>query len=268
MNPDYYKILGVVDTAEDAVIRAAYKALMQIYHPDKFNGDRAEAERRTKDIVEAYSVLSDPAKRKAYDQRRAEEKPEYHSDPDGSDHRGFRAAEETLNAKWEMAAEYVHGLKVLYNNLASISPELAYTFKLCLLEQKAFDRATLIANGLEDQYLTKYFGSNASIKIFAKKLLSGGYKEAARELNSVITVLGSSVNAADVIYRIAKKYKVPSYQQAGDPTGGGKDAWREEKDEKQLPEGCAVILWLALGVVIFTVITFLIIGVGQKLLGM
>jgi len=41
---DFYRILGVIDTAELVVIKAAYKALMMIYHPDKFEGDKDEAE--------------------------------------------------------------------------------------------------------------------------------------------------------------------------------------------------------------------------------
>jgi hypothetical protein len=156
--------------------------------------------------------------------------------------------------------------------IAVISPELAYTFKLCLLEQKAFDRATLIATGLEDQYLTKYFGSNTSVKIFAKKLLTGGHREAARELNSVVTVLGSSVNASDVISRIAKKYKVPLYPHGADPwkdpnTEKPKEKTTNPQTETEQPAGCAVILWILLGVAAFTVITFLVIGVGQTILG-
>jgi DnaJ-class molecular chaperone len=69
---NYYKILGVMDDAEDIVIRAAYKALAQRYHPDKWQGDEDSANRKMSDINEAYGVLSDKAKRATYDQ-------EYHS---------------------------------------------------------------------------------------------------------------------------------------------------------------------------------------------
>ena len=58
----YYQILGVTPDAEDIVIRAAYKALSQRYHPDKFKGSAEEAEARIKEINIAYSILSDKEK--------------------------------------------------------------------------------------------------------------------------------------------------------------------------------------------------------------
>lgn len=73
MNPahkDFYYILGVSDKAEFAVIKAAYKALMMIYHPDRQAGNPEQAIKKTKDIIEAYTVLIDPVKRKKYDAQR------------------------------------------------------------------------------------------------------------------------------------------------------------------------------------------------------
>ena len=52
---DFYRVLGVIDSAEMVVIRAAYKALMMVYHPDRFEGDKEEAIRKTKEINEAYA---------------------------------------------------------------------------------------------------------------------------------------------------------------------------------------------------------------------
>lgn len=65
-NVDYYKTLGVSKTATEQEIKKAFRKLAQKYHPDKNPGDK-EAERRFKEINEAYSVLSDEAKRKQYD---------------------------------------------------------------------------------------------------------------------------------------------------------------------------------------------------------
>lgn len=64
---DYYAILGVNKTAEDAEIKKVYRKLARQYHPDMNPGDR-QAEATFKEINEAYEVLSDPEKRKKYDQ--------------------------------------------------------------------------------------------------------------------------------------------------------------------------------------------------------
>lgn len=65
-NVDYYKTLGVSKTATEQDIKKAFRKLAQKFHPDKNPGDK-EAERRFKEINEAYSVLSDAEKRKQYD---------------------------------------------------------------------------------------------------------------------------------------------------------------------------------------------------------
>jgi curved DNA-binding protein len=64
---DYYKDLGVGKTATSAEIKKAYRRLANKYHPDKTKGDKT-AEEKFKEINEANEVLSDPVKRKKYDQ--------------------------------------------------------------------------------------------------------------------------------------------------------------------------------------------------------
>ncbi|MBM4464824.1 MAG: J domain-containing protein [Chloroflexi bacterium] len=64
---DYYNILGVDRNAEEKEIKKAYRRLARQYHPDVNPGDKA-AEERFKDINEAHEVLSDPEKRRKYDQ--------------------------------------------------------------------------------------------------------------------------------------------------------------------------------------------------------
>ena len=64
---DYYKVLGVSNTATDKEIKKAYRKLSLKHHPDKNQGDTENAEIIFKKINEAYSVLSDKNKRKNYD---------------------------------------------------------------------------------------------------------------------------------------------------------------------------------------------------------
>ncbi len=63
---DYYEVLGVDKTADDAAIKRAYRKLAKKYHPDANPGDEAAAE-KFRECSEAYAVLSDAEKRKAYD---------------------------------------------------------------------------------------------------------------------------------------------------------------------------------------------------------
>ncbi|XP_041977184.1 dnaJ homolog subfamily B member 6 isoform X1 [Aricia agestis] len=74
---DYYRTLGVSRTATEAEIKKAYRKLALKWHPDKNPDNADEANRRFKEISEAYEVLSDENKRKVYDAR-------------GSSHHGHR----------------------------------------------------------------------------------------------------------------------------------------------------------------------------------
>lgn len=64
---DYYEVLGVGKDADDASLKKAYRQIAKKYHPDMNPGDK-EAEKKFKEASEAYAVLSDPEKRRQYDQ--------------------------------------------------------------------------------------------------------------------------------------------------------------------------------------------------------
>jgi len=81
---DYYEVLGVSKSATEDELKKAYRKLAKQYHPDANPDNKEEAEKKFKEVNEAYEVLSDPQKRKMYDQFG-------HSGPNGysSDFSGF-----------------------------------------------------------------------------------------------------------------------------------------------------------------------------------
>ncbi|MFW0110661.1 DnaJ C-terminal domain-containing protein [Rothia sp. P13129] len=69
LHQDFYKVLGVSEKASDAEIKKAYRKLARKYHPDQNSGDTV-AEKKFKEVSEAYDVLSDKKHREEYDQIR------------------------------------------------------------------------------------------------------------------------------------------------------------------------------------------------------
>lgn len=209
MNPDkdYYAILGVIPGAEDIVIRAAYKALAQRYHPDRFHGLQEDAHARMSELNEAYGVLSDELKRKSYDQRRGAK-----MDPGGGE---FGDAEERpppgddpLENDWRIALKYYPDLAALERRLSRFSWKLANTYRAYLLETQQFEPRELLAGLMENHFLKVYFGDDKKAVDFARRLIGAKQRNAALALNEAIRVLGNSVEMTGVIAQIGRDFGI------------------------------------------------------------
>jgi len=202
---DYYAILGVLPIAEDVVIRAAYKALAQRYHPDRFEGATEDAQRRMAEINEAYSVLSDHAKRTEYDELRGSNTQAGDSYFNG-DADDAPPHYDPLERDWIVALKYFPDLQDLESHLAKISWRLAYSFKAYLLDEKQFENRKRVADTMEAKFLELYFGTNPTLVSFARKLIDGGHKRAAKALNEAVRILGSNIDPDRVINQIKGEF--------------------------------------------------------------
>jgi curved DNA-binding protein CbpA len=185
---DYYKTLGVLDSAEIDDIRVAYKKLLMKYHPDRNPLDIDFATKKTQEITKAYDVLSDIDKRYTYDQERC-----VHSNQ--SDKNTSNSSfNDVLNRRWDIAIEDVNGLEDIYEELNKISPEVSLSFKAKLLQSMAFDKAEELADDLTKEYLIKYFGSNKKVNRFVLWLLINGRRDIAKEVNKSVVTLGEGLD--------------------------------------------------------------------------
>jgi curved DNA-binding protein CbpA len=205
MQKDHYRILGVIQDAEDIVIKAAYRALAQRYHPDKWAGSPAEATRRMSKINGAFVVLSDPKKRKQYDQNRVSN--EYNEpEEDSSNAVTEDDLGNSLDENWSEAVKYFTDLEDIINDLSRISKPLAQTYKVYLLENRDFTKRKIIADEFERKFLEKYFGTNEEIIRFSRFLIRWKVKSAAKELNRAINLLGNNIHPKLIINRILDNY--------------------------------------------------------------
>lgn len=204
---DHYAVLGLLPSAQDFLVRAAYKALAQRYHPDRFQGPSEEAHRRMAELNAAYAVLSDPTARAEYDRSRQETPPsDYYFGEEARTQEPPNSG--PLENDWAVAARYYPDIRLLEDRLSKISWRLANTYRATLLESKAFARRSEIARAMEREFLELYFGSNDSIIKFAQQLIQDGHRSAALTLNRTINVLGASTDPARIIGDIIDRHKL------------------------------------------------------------
>jgi curved DNA-binding protein CbpA len=212
--PDHYSTLGVAPDAEDIVITAAYRALAQRYHPDKSAGSESSHVKMAA-LNEAYGVLSNAARRAEYDRsyRRSSEQ-SFEAQDDEEQSTAFSEAMKEVDGRWQVAKSVYADIEALRERLARFSTQLAFAYVTTLLERKDFERRRDIAAQLESSFLRKYFGSNEQIITYARDLILGGSRDAAKALNRLVDVLGAPANAQLYIEKIERDFKLRETREA------------------------------------------------------
>jgi DnaJ domain len=183
---DYYAILGVLPSIDDVAIAAVYRALIKKYHPDVFSGSKSDAENRVREIIEAYEVLGNSEHRKIYDSARAE-----------NSFGSYRQEEQTdsysneLAADWGMVKKYYPAAEEMREYLAKLSPSLAFTFQITVLEEKLASNAHDTGSEMAAEFFERYFGTSSKVREFVFDALLRGRRDVAKEVNRAIKVLGT-----------------------------------------------------------------------------
>ena len=192
---DYYAILGVPREAEADLIKATYLALSKIYHPDIYKGDKKYALKRMQEINEAYEILKDPKKRKAYDQKNKDT-----ADESSFDENEFQdeqsSYQDIIKEAWDFAKEYYPSIEIEYSDLSKINRNLAWQFQVLCVETKSFDNADTISKRLKDDWLQKRFGKKKELQELALKAILRNDINVAKEINKIFKILciGGSIN--------------------------------------------------------------------------
>ncbi len=204
---DCYATLGVSPDAEDIVIRAAYRALAQRYHPDRFGGSQEEAHAHMSELNRAFGILSDKDKHASYDQLRGA-KMQSGGSQFSDVEQNTPPGDDPLERDWRIAVSYYPDLADLEKRLSEFSWKLANTYRAYLLDSRQFDSRESLAVLMEKHFLCAYFGDNERTLEFARKLVLGGQRKAALALNEAIRVLGSNANPSHVIPKLAREFDV------------------------------------------------------------
>ncbi len=190
---NYYHILGLSfeSNPETQLISAAYKALIKLYHPDVFKGDKKTLNRKITEINEAYEVLKDKKKKNIYDEelkKFQQDKSFDYSDEEFEDTDQFN--KKYIDQDWEIALLVYPELERNKKILSKYSQKLSLQFQFYLLETKEFYKFEIIKKRFINAFLERKFGTSEEIKAFSKILIENGFKKNAIYLNKLIKVIG------------------------------------------------------------------------------
>ena len=202
----YYEILGVLPDAEQIVIKAAYRALSQKYHPDKWDGDPKISHEKMSEVNLAFETLSNEELKETYDRRlnETQKSNQYESESTAED--VFQEYYSQTETDWKLAVEYFPDIEEKFRCLKKINYGLAFAFRQVLLEKKCFEDSKSLFENYKIGFLTRYFGDGIEIVKFAEMLILNDFKDAAIELNKVMKVIGNVKNTDLIIEKVKKKF--------------------------------------------------------------
>lgn len=189
-----YDVLGIPHGCSIELIKATYKSLIKVFHPDVFRGDRDFAVTRMAEINAAYEYLSDEPRKAKYDEFLSRSNDNGHRenyDPD-KENNEFSHASDILQDKWLFACEYHPELKVIHENLSKLDTNSGALFIILMVEEQLFANAQDVADELENQFLQSKFGTDPEVLSAAKFSILNKKFKFAQQLNKALKILGQS----------------------------------------------------------------------------
>ena len=196
--PDHYQTLGLARHAEAVVIKAAYRALVSLYHPDR--NPAPDAIERIQRINIAHDVLSDPARRLAYDATLAGAPPPHPPAADTDD------GPDPIAEPWKIASNFFPEIGRHHARLERLSAHLADEFQRHLLQRQQYADAAAIADRLRIEFLGRHFGTDEAVLSYAEQLLLAREVDAVRFVSQIVSVLGRSVDADSVREKVSQRF--------------------------------------------------------------
>jgi curved DNA-binding protein CbpA len=154
---DYYAVLGVLPSIEPGAIKAVYLALLKKYHPDVYRGTKEEADRRTKEFNSAYEVLGDEKRREEYDRLPAKSTDQSWDYKNESTNETDDSSDAETLSRWQYVVDYYPEIQRIYVSLATISPSLAFSYRITVLERKlsGSEAAIKLAETMKSEFMTR-----------------------------------------------------------------------------------------------------------------
>ena len=224
---DYYAALGLLPDADIVLIKAAYRALAKKYHPDTAGSGPSDAREKFIKIQEAYEVLGNDEARRRYDESRTTTAFEARD--------ANSVVDLELDKAWDAIIRKHPEIDQIHADFRLMSPALANSFQLLVLEADDDKDYAAIEIRLEARFLRKYFGRYKIIQGLAKRLLLNGKRDAARKLNEEINKAGSLTVQArhDLVERYETTYLDPKKEEPPDTAEDRKEAAQEDKPKPQ-----------------------------------
>ncbi len=205
---NYYHILGLSFEAnpETEVISAAYKALVKLYHPDIFKGEKKIQKRKMTDINEAYDVLGSNKLKFSYDLKLEKFLKKNYSRFSNEDYEDSDIFDDKyIDNDWEIALIVYPELIDIQKNLMLYSKQISLQYQFYLMETKEFHNFENISNSFKKSFLERKFGNSIQIQNLASFLIENNLKKQSLYLNRLIKVIGGS-SQSRIIKSFFKKY--------------------------------------------------------------